>query len=534
VQDSGTTMVNAPTLNSSEQTRFTFTIFLILLVGFCIRIYLLVRIPFISADSYLYLQQAKALYQGRFDELLTCYHYLSPYPLAVSFFYTIFGDWITAAKSVNIFFGTFSIGFMYLLLRRFFNDVVSSFTALTFALLPVFARVSADGLRDPMFWFFSILGFYLFMIYIENHNKRFFILFSSLSFLFAAWARMEAILYILTGLLFIIFSRRKNKFGDVFYFFAPYLFFLIVLISISFLGEITMIKFLNPKRVFEIPVDFISQYRSTRNYLISCIQPETPAAVGYFLERVKRLLWIIAPVAVVVLIAEALMYAFFALLLIGMVSNFRDKLSDRKMWFFCLVMLGATILLIFHTLYLWHAAERHLAVFLIPSFIFIGSGFERLYEFFNKSINKGPFFRQGVIYTIIFTTLLPKIFLSNYNPDMTVYKDIGTFISTNNKYSNKPITVCAPFKQVRDIHFYANYNLPLSPCLDPNSFFKGPDKDIFLYVCQKNFQFLVCNSARLYDGPETSSFFYSGCRLTPLKEWKTEKYETLVLYEVVK
>ena len=57
-------------------------------------------------------------------------------------------------------FGTAALIPLYLLLRRFFDTQISALCALVFGMLPVFVGSSVDMVREPVCWFFLILGLY--------------------------------------------------------------------------------------------------------------------------------------------------------------------------------------------------------------------------------------------------------------------------------------------------------------------------------------------------------------------------------------
>jgi len=116
--------------------------------------------------------------------------YLSNYSILIVLAYKIFGDWVVAAKSVSLFFGTITLIPLYFLLDRFFKKEIALVATLAFALIPIFVAKSVDVVRDPIYWFFSVLGLYLFVSQIEKRNYLYLIL-SSLFFLMAAWARIR-------------------------------------------------------------------------------------------------------------------------------------------------------------------------------------------------------------------------------------------------------------------------------------------------------------------------------------------------------
>jgi len=176
---------------------------LIILLGFAIRLFSFHYTYIINPDGVLYIHQARAIYYGIKDSILTCsMSYLSNYSILIVLAYKIFGDWVAAAKSVSLFFGTITLIPLYFLLDRFFKKEITVLTTLVFALIPIFVAKSVDVVRDPIYWFFSVLGLYLFVSQIEKRNYLYLIL-SSLCFLMAAWARIEAILFVLASFIFM-------------------------------------------------------------------------------------------------------------------------------------------------------------------------------------------------------------------------------------------------------------------------------------------------------------------------------------------
>ena len=50
---------------------------------------------------------------------------------------------------------------LYLFLRRFLDEKTSFLTTFIFVMLPLFVDQSVNVIRDPSYWFFSVLGLYL-------------------------------------------------------------------------------------------------------------------------------------------------------------------------------------------------------------------------------------------------------------------------------------------------------------------------------------------------------------------------------------
>jgi 4-amino-4-deoxy-L-arabinose transferase-like glycosyltransferase len=111
---------------------------LIILFGFEIRLFSFSYTYIINPDGVLYIHQARAIYYGLNDSILTCsMGFLSNYSILIVLAYKIFGDWVVAAKSVSLFFGTITLVPVYFLLGRFFRREITLAATLIFALIPV-------------------------------------------------------------------------------------------------------------------------------------------------------------------------------------------------------------------------------------------------------------------------------------------------------------------------------------------------------------------------------------------------------------
>ena len=179
-------------------------------LGFLLRLYSFLGTPVINADATYYIQQAKALHYGFHDRILSCYGYLSNYPILIALAYKIFGDWVIAAKGVSLLFGTITLVPLYWLVRRFFDENISVVTLLVFAVCPPFVEASREVIRGPVYWFFAVMGLYLFVLQIEKRKDSYLFL-SSLSFILGAWARAEATLFIFVSAAFLLLMNDDGR-----------------------------------------------------------------------------------------------------------------------------------------------------------------------------------------------------------------------------------------------------------------------------------------------------------------------------------
>lgn len=525
-------MTTASSLDTPITLRLPLSAWCVLLAGFSVRMYLYYQIPLINSDGFLYIQQAKALYFGLSEQLMSCYSYLSPYPMVVCMAYGLFGDWVTAAQSVNIFFSTLALIPFYWLLRRFFENSTAILTTLTFALLPAYALVSTDALRDPMFWFFGITGLYLFILHIEK-RRPLLLLCCSLCLSVATWARIEGILYILVTAAYLPFLKNRNKWVDLLIFLAPSLFSLAVILVIASVSGLNGFDMLNPKRILELPLGVLSQYESIRDELKTLYHPDMFTVSKYFFDRIRSLVWIIALVALVVLIVETLLYVFFLFLIAGVVSRARRIWMDTRLCYVAVICISAMVLLYFHTFCLWHAAARQLAVFLLPAFVFIGAGIATCHVHVTNRFRCKSATTVAILITVILLTFVPKILRANYDRDKLIFTEIGRFIA-HREEGKRAVSICGAFERVKDVHFYANVNTRWAPCFDDGALFHRPNAERLHLIRSQKYDYFIWDekgwqNERLDPAAVTSEFGF-----TRIREWQSQKLGKLILYEGTK
>lgn len=121
-----------------------------LIIGFVFRLYPLNYNNIINPDGVWYINQAKAIFDGDFELALNCgYKFISIYHTLIPIFYTFFGDWILAAKSVSMLFGTLTIIPFYLIIRQLFREPTVYAATLAFAINPFLVSHSEDLIKGP-------------------------------------------------------------------------------------------------------------------------------------------------------------------------------------------------------------------------------------------------------------------------------------------------------------------------------------------------------------------------------------------------
>jgi 4-amino-4-deoxy-L-arabinose transferase-like glycosyltransferase len=502
----------------------------VLVIGFLARVYLMIANPIVNPDGFLYIQQAKAIYLGRFDQTLSCYEYLSPYPLFIIAAYRLLGNWVAAAQWVNILFGTAAIVPVYWLLKRFFDDRTAWLTALVFALIPAFVLVSRDMLRGPMFWFFAAVGLHLFVLNLEARRTRWLLL-SNICFAVGAWCRIEGSLFIIASAIFLLLAGGKHRFRDLTVFMAPCLAAAAIGGLIGHLLGIDLINLLKPARLLSRPMEFFHQYHTLRDQLEGLYGWHGVDSAPFFFPRVRDLVWWIALGTLLVQLVETLLYLFFIVLAVGVVSWRRRIFGDRRVLYLGGLSLLSLALLYSQIIYNWAMTSRFLAVFLLPAFIFMGAGIERLNLLLASRFRFGNNQRTALLCALILVSLLPKTISANYVKEKLIFRQIAGFIA-DREADQRAVTVCGAFKRVRVIHFFANMNARKAPCFDTACIIHATGAPALQQALAAGCDYFVWNQTDWGEMQIESIASDLSQHFIRLHAWPSGEWGRLILYEV--
>jgi len=433
---------------------------LIIGLGFVIRLFCFQYTSIINPDGVLYIHQARAIYYGLSDSLTSCsLNFLSNYPIFIAGAYTIFGDWVIAAKSVSLIFGTMTLVPLFFLLKRFFDDRISLLTTLIFAVMPVFIDRSVDVVRAPVFWFFSVLGLYLFVSQINNRNNVYLLL-SSLCFLMATWARIEAILYIIVSGVYIVLVKQEKKLERLIIFVSP----VVVLASVVISGLIIKFSELNlfrHKSMLSYVQSSVAGYESIRASLQELVSESPDSILTRFFRTARSLTWWVALGTLIKSTVETFFYPFFLVFVIGFKGIWRKIKQDRHISYLSLLSISAFFFLYIVVLRIWEMPTRYVGVLIFPSIIFVGFGLEKILLFCKSRFNLKEHVAVFIVCFLILAFALPK----NLNPreaDKLVFKEIGGLIA-DREGNDKEIKVATSLHSVGWISFYANLNYKGAP-----------------------------------------------------------------------
>ncbi|MFW6147365.1 MAG: ArnT family glycosyltransferase, partial [Thermodesulfobacteriota bacterium] len=464
-------------------------LFYVFLLGFCLRFYACVNTPVINPDGVHYIQQAKAIYYGEWQSLRSTLSYVANYPFFIAGAYKLCNDWIIAARSISLLFGFATLIPLYLLLKRFFSDTISALCILIFSLIPVFVSRSGDVVRDPVFWFFGILGLYFFIAQIDN-KKRTPILFSNISFLLASWARIEGILFIAISCVYLIFFQKEHTLQRLFVFLLPLLLIISVAVSFAAFSDIPIAKLYRTNEIVSKFPQTLDQYHGLRANLKDLAAAHGDSRVRDFLGKSRNLVWLIALGTVCRYAVAAFFYPFFLIFLIGLIGVRKRIRNDKRVFYFFLLVIAALLLLYLQVMHEWIIQYRFLAVVILPSCIFLGFGLEKIVSFVREKFDLKEYTVLIIVVCLLLASALPKN-LKSRETDKAVFRQIGELIAERGGPEQVNKVAGSSSKFHRWVSFYANVDYPGIFRLQNQAIRGNTYSQFFDYARKQGIQYLL-------------------------------------------
>lgn len=459
--------MSSETLLCRMKTSFPWGLFLILVLGAFFRFLCYRDTPVINPDGVLYIHQARAIYYGQLEELTTCsMSYLSIYPLGIAGAYLIFHQWIMAAKFVSILFGTLTLIPSYLLLAAFFERRTALLGALAFSLIPVMVLKSGDVLRGPVFWFFLAMGLYFFVAQMKGDRCRLRLSLSSLCLLLAAWARVEALLFVMLTGAFLLFSGQDRKLEKCLFYVAPLCLVLLIALSGCTLWGTGLDGFLRWEEVVNKLTGPFTGYETLRGQLLPLIHRHEMGLPEYFLEHARHLVWLIALGTLCSSVMKAYFYPFFVVFLLGLPGLFSRMSRDSRLSYLGVLSGTALLLLYLHILQTWIMHTRFLILFMIPAVFVLGFGLERIIQWTTSHLRITPSVVMLLLGGVLVAASSAKI-VKPHEADKAVFKRIGEHIASREGHE-KIIPVACSSHTIRWVAFYANLGYEGAPCPQRN------------------------------------------------------------------
>jgi hypothetical protein len=502
---------------------------MVIVLGFALRLYAFLGTPVINPDGILYIQQAKAIHYGLWDQVLACYPYLASYPLLVALSYRVFEDWVVSAKLVSLVFGTATLIPLYLLLRRFWGVAVSVLALLIFAISPSFVEFSREVIRGPIFWFFAVLGLVFFVRHMETQSLAHLFL-ASISFLMGSWARTEGLIFILVVPLYLLFSGGEHRWRLVTAFVLPPLLVTLAVGALLWSFQLRLSDLFATKKIWALAGGPVTSYQELRESL-QAMKDNPPQGIRpYFFDKVRNLVWLVALGALGVEIVRAFFLPFFLIFVAGLSGAAKRIRGDPRLGFLALMSVCALPLLYAQVLHSWAMFARFAAVFLFPAYVVVGFGVQRITGFLEHKLGLRLSAAYGLFVIAVLLVAVPKDLRSHDRLEKVVFKDIGEYIAKQ-KEDRKPVAVGAGFKEVRLIHFYAHVDGAAAPCLRTDILPKNKGR-LLSDIRDSNVDYYVWDEktgtqdqlARLRGGTAGA--------VTELKEWYSPKLGRLILFKV--
>ncbi|PIP37723.1 MAG: hypothetical protein COX20_00745 [Desulfobacterales bacterium CG23_combo_of_CG06-09_8_20_14_all_52_9] len=439
--------------------------FWVILLGAGIRLFAWVQTYVINPDGTLYIHQARALYYGLWKQATPCgTGFLSNYAFLITAAFPLFGDWVQAARAVSFLFGTLTLVPLYFLLRRFFTESVSALGILVFAVMPVLAGRSADVVRDPVYWFFLVLGMYTFVARKPTTGYQGLLL-SSLSFLLATWARVEAMTAIFVSVIYLIIAEREARIKKLAIFLIP----VIGAAGISFIAAWTYglppSGLYRAHEIIDKASGPISHYKMLRFNLADLGSGIQDPLVKRFLPEASNFGWLVGLGTFANRALEAFFYPLFALFLVGVVQIKTYLKKEPVLLYFILMIVVAAGGLYLHILQWWILDNRHMAIIIFPGAVFAGLGVQRIRHFLRSRFCLNDRAALWIIFAVILVFTLPKN-LQPREKDKEVFKEIGETVARISG-NREEIRVAASMDTIRWFSFYANLKFPGAPCPQP-------------------------------------------------------------------
>jgi 4-amino-4-deoxy-L-arabinose transferase-like glycosyltransferase len=439
------------------------TIGWIFLLGFLVRLYAALNTYVVNPDGTLYIYQAKALFYGQWNQLTSCgVNYLSIYPFLIVGAHSLFQDWIMSARAVSMLFGFSTLVPLYLICRLFFQRALSGMVLLILIMIPFLVDTCADVVRDPVCWFFVVLGLYFFLLQWETQRYRVLLALSGLAFSLGALARVEALLMIVVSFFYLCLTKQEKKLARLAHFTLA-----IVLIILLFCFAVLLLgvfgdNMLRGQEVVEKGYGVYAAYKGLRASLLNLSTHSLDALERLFFTHARRLLWWIALGSLLTYILKALSYPFFVIYAVGLRDSLRHHKNDRKAVYLSCVALAALIVLYIHILHSWHIYTRFMAMFLFSSIVVVGFGLERVIRFADQRLKLTSPMTFALLGLLIIASALPK----NVGPrekDKMVFRELGEVISAM-EGNTKPVSVLASPHAVAWVSFYANSGFEGAVC----------------------------------------------------------------------
>jgi hypothetical protein len=436
-----------------------------------------------NPDGIAYILQAKAIYYGNLEHLLSAYPWPTNLAPLLAGVYHLTSDWLLAGRLTSIFFSLSVIVPLYFFLRHYCDRLTATALLLLYVTSPVFVRFGNDILRGPEFWFFFSCGLWGMGHILVTPAKRSqpaasgIYIFTSLSLLLSSWSRIEGILVLFLATVVIIAGWHQNGRKNVLAWFIPWLPGILLLkipgnshtssIIHSHSSSLLSILYLNlHDRLIAAGENYIWLQNALRT-----LQKSPPLGVApYFFKEARQHLPFLALSVTVKATLQLLGVGFCGLVFYGYLGAKREHpdiatfLGQPTIRFLLLLVFGSLLILYTEILLRWSASPRFAAQIFFPALLLAAPGIRRLLALApNGCQHKSPArsFKMLLLLAIVLSMIsLPSLLHKSRTERSVIFKQIGLELAQTDLIRGQPFKLCGTSRKILYTHFFAYLKSP--------------------------------------------------------------------------
>lgn len=358
----------------------------------------ILQTPVIAIDAIRYIEAAKLFFTGAYHDALRHCPF-SLFPLLISLFYKIYGDWVMAGQWLSTLCGALTIIPLYLLARRMFDEKIALWGTIFYLICPSLVISSAEVLRNMPFILFFITALWIGYTGIKDAKMGLSAL-AGITIFLSILIRKEGIVLLIVLSLFLIWQVVKERVS------WRKATLLLASLVISFCGIFFLLSTFTPEIVKVTPLSSEKvKNEVSADFTASIIEKEvedknlSPSGKILFQLAIKYrfLIYIIHA-------SYHIIYAFsiplFILFLLGFIR--RKKVEYRADEFLLIALYG-----IFFAAFLAYLSKtnyfttRHAFPLVVPSLIWCGVGFVEVKERIISWIEERSFsFKEQILHWV--------------------------------------------------------------------------------------------------------------------------------------
>ncbi|MEW6258969.1 MAG: glycosyltransferase family 39 protein [Thermodesulfobacteriota bacterium] len=455
------------------------SLWIVLGIALGLRLWLAVHTTIVNPDGTLYIHQARLLTAGQWKELTSCgLSFVSILPVWIAVAHHWIGDWIWTARWVTILFGWATLIPLDGFLRAFFDRTTARITLLMVAVTPMMVSNSVEIVREPLMWFLVACGMWA-MVHGLRTGRRPWFAIAGLLFLLAAWARVDAVLLICVGAVYLAFRSNGNRTWNVGMFLLPVMAAAAVVLFLALhrgVSAQTLFRGSDILGKLYLPLMNVHELRMQLKILSEGIDTQP---LAFFLQESRQQVWLVALGSLVNRTIEALFYPFALFFVIGIARYRRVATLGRGIGFAVAAAVCGWILLYIHTLQTWMIYYRFVGLVLLPGSVFAAMGIRTCLEWlcartWMSNITGPKNGRRIVVIGLcaaMVASALPKN-LKTPDADKGVFLEIGRSLASQVPI-DQPVKVMTSRGIQPWISFYANIDRPFPVCpLQPDSVYE--------------------------------------------------------------